>query len=115
MELTRQDLLCKHCGYPLVVMAHEDSIESTLVGYEVGACGEKHDDNCVTRVAWCRFGHKTPISIRRTCSACDWRGMASCQSCRTVKLDAWPDLPIGKPAEPLIVHPDAVSLVDRLA
>jgi hypothetical protein len=105
---------CKQCDWPLIAMASEDGIESTLVGTEIGLCGARHDDNCLNRAAWCKFGHQTAISIRRTCTACDWKGRQRCDSCGLGidKLDAWPDLPIGRPPPSLIVHPDDASLVD---
>lgn len=78
---------CSTCNGPLT--DHSGNIE-TLVGYE-SPPGHDHDDNCVTRVYRCAHGHVNRLSIRRSCSACDWRGRATC-FCHggTPKLDEWP-------------------------
>jgi len=88
-------LLCATCNAPLVSMG--DDVSSTLVGYVRGACGGPHNDNCLTRSAWCRAGHQTVIALRRTCEGCDWRGKESCDCHQGRKLDAWPALPVGLP------------------
>jgi hypothetical protein len=101
--------VCKTCGEPLVAMGR--GIERTLTGYAIGACGAPHDDNCLTRAAWCARLHVNWLSVVRRCSACEWIGKRHCNVCGTDKLDAWPDLPIGKPTASVIVHPDDVSMV----
>ena len=102
-------LTCKVCGEPLVAMGRD--VERTLVGYQIGPCGAAHDDNCLTRIAWCARLHAQSISIVRRCSACDWTGRHRCDVCGTDKLDAWPKLPIGKPTPSIILHPGDVSMV----
>lgn len=64
--------VCMTCGGPLVSLGAD--IWSTLVGYGNGECGNEHDDNCTSRSAWCQAGHRTTLSIRRSCTGCDWRG-----------------------------------------
>lgn len=92
----RPALTCAVCGDPLISMG--DDVRRTLVGYARGECGSPHDDNCVTRSAWCRAGHRTTISIRRSCESCSWRGKDRCRPyCHDgLKLDAWPGLPVGQ-------------------
>lgn len=80
------------CGAPFVEIGED--ITETLVGYGIGTCGEIHDPNCMTRSAWCRDGHRTQIALRRTCTACDWKGRETCGCFEGNALDAWPDLPI---------------------
>ena len=101
--------VCKTCDDPLVAMGED--IAETTVGYSRGPCGAPHDDNCITRVAWCARLHRTTISIVRRCTACDWTGKRHCDVCGTDKLDAWPELPIGKPKAPIIMHPGDVSML----
>jgi hypothetical protein len=101
-------LTCSVCDDPLVLM--DGDISRTLVGYPRGECGLSHDDNCTTRVAWCQQGHRTSLSIRRVCKGCDWQGRLSCHYCHNGrKLDAWPDLPIGRPP----VSIEALSAVSK--
>lgn len=101
------DLACSVCGDPLALMGED--VSCTLVGYVRGECGLPHDDNCITRSAWCRSGHRTSLSIRRTCEGCDWRGKECCSCHAGVKLDAWPNLPIGRP--PMLI--EAKSAVSK--
>jgi hypothetical protein len=81
-----------HCGKPLIEMSR--NVMSTLLGYfDLG--GHHHDDNCQSRQAVCEDGHRTKLSVRRTCATegCEWRGKEKCFCHPGVKLDAWPDIP----------------------
>lgn len=64
----------------------------TLVGF-CSPPGHKHDDNCLTRTYQCPHGHKLSVAVRRSCSACDWRGRAQCFCHPWRKLDQWPKEP----------------------
>lgn len=61
----------------------------TLVGY-FSPAGHNHDDNCRTREYSCEDGHRVTLSIRNTCSACDWKGKESCFCHPDGKVDSWP-------------------------
>lgn len=101
------NLTCSTCGDPLVTLSED--ISRTLVGGWRGECGFSHDDNCISRIAWCQAGHPTLLSIRRACEGCDWRGRENCRCHDGLKLDAWPRLPIGRP--PMLI--EAKSAVSK--
>lgn len=78
------------CGAPLVSM--DADIVETCVGF-FSPPGHDHDDNCQRRGVHCAVGHEHTISVRRACSACDWKGKEACFCHEGPKVDAWPALP----------------------
>lgn len=67
-----------------------DTLETT-VGYP-GSPGHEHNDNCMRRWYRCEDGHKTELSIRRSCPNCEWQGKEECFCHPGKKVDQWPEV-----------------------
>lgn len=65
----------------------------TTVGY-IHFNDHRHDDNCVNSTFTCAAGHKTKLSLRRTCPipGCEWRGKPTCFCHEGEKVDRWPKI-----------------------
>jgi hypothetical protein len=85
-----RDWCTAECKAALVSI--DEDICETCVGY-FSPEGHDHNDNCMTRIAFCANGGKHVVSLRRSCPACTWKGKAECWCHGGAKLDAWPDLP----------------------
>lgn len=81
---------CPRCGEKLFYSNY--GTFETLVGYS-SPLGHDHDDNCLTRIYYCKSGHSIKLSKRRKCPHpdCDWIGKATCFCHPGKKIDEWPD------------------------
>lgn len=77
---------CGTCGEPFVSHGYT---QTTLVGF-MSPPGHDHDGNCLGRDYKCRHGHRTTLSLRRRCHACDWTGRDECFCHPGKKVDRWP-------------------------
>jgi hypothetical protein len=77
---------CPQCSEPFVRHGGESA---TLVGSS-SPKGHDHDDNCLKRIYVCPNGHKTLLSVRRSCPKCDWKGKPDCFCHKGAKVDRWP-------------------------
>ena len=88
---------CPECGADFE--RHSGSM-TTLLGFHCNDAEHKHDDNCLTRNYECVNGHRTVLSVKRTCGDkdgvpmpgrnCKWKGKETCFCHPGEKVDAWP-------------------------
>jgi len=86
----RRPIRCSTCGGDLVRMSN--GILETCMGF-FSPPGHDHDDNGMSRTAWCAVGHVNHVSLRRSCHSCEWKGKALGWD-GAYKFEEWPDIPL---------------------